>query len=1038
MRRVLVALGVAWALAGSVSACAGASGGAARSPRSSLRGAGALGRADPTVMGAHLVPQAIDEDKSLGAEPGGGVRLIAAGVRVVSLPNGAVLAAEDRLPQAPSATQQLPERLGGGFLFVLGNVVWRAERWLAPARPLFATSTAITRVVIGLDRVYLRVASGATQAIDPARGVPLDPGAWPPAPFVGEVAAADGWRAVAVTDLRGAIATFDAGASWKPLSLPIDPRHAIVLGDSLAVGGADITTRADAWFEVRADGQVGRIAAPAKTPSAEIAPTLDPLAKPFGKRPLLAAIEDGWPLADGTAVVARDGALARVRIRDGALADLAVDAFPLKPSRCHPVSLARPSDPGAFGFVCGEPRAATILYAYDAPAGRVTELRRFDEPRMVLTSGNGAIAVRGGCARSAPADDEDRAQQSYCLLPRDGGWREVRLRGDIGAERVAVLGDGRLAIVSPPRGDIASARLTVLDGGATKTTVLAFPTLSPEVARVLRDGVWLHGIEERRKGVLGGWIEHMGSVLGYEIELDGKVRLGQFLHDAGAPMVSGRYGLGWTASRRGYETIDGGMTWTPLDLPEPIGDGAPGASAPKTAQPPRPPQTRACGPIGCMMAGWIRVGWGAARSQPPAVDGVASQKLTYKSAPALTLACEPTRGAPPPVPTVVLPPRPNLPDGPVASPWAGLRPAALATLDWSPLYSSAPPPLRADDLGLSIETSELLDRGPRTGPVARFYAWGARGSEWETTSRWVARWIWPYASSQEVHASPPVAAPRVVIESSRFATGGGVTRPVASWAVEPGDDAQHALLIARRMAPTDAVPFELASDRPPTEIRRADGEPFGEVEAAVRAGGKWFIASTQNGGELPATVVWEVDAGVARELFRAPRAGGDGSKLAPVRLARRSDGRALGVVVEGQPNAERSTPLRWVLGIDIATGAALDLEPLGASDLADRPAIDVCGGDEPGWVLDTTWSGVIQLHTSVRPVTALRSVYARLRLSRERACIERIAGTVDASPDGLSRRGAEGGRGGARGDAPSLEVSALAAHARYSLRCVKK
>src|SRR5262249_35263516 len=161
----------------------------------------------------------------------------------------------------------------------------------------------------------------------------------------------------------------------------------------------------------------------------------------FGKRPLVAAIEDGWPLADGTAIIARDGALARVRLADGALVEAVTEAYPLKPSRCHPISLARKDALGAFGFVCGESRGKTILYRYDPAGGRMIELRRFDKPRLVIASGNGAIAVRGACDESAPSDDADRTQQSYCLLPRDDAWREIRVRGEIGGERVVVLAD---------------------------------------------------------------------------------------------------------------------------------------------------------------------------------------------------------------------------------------------------------------------------------------------------------------------------------------------------------------------------------------------------------------------------------------------------------------------------------------------------------------------------------------------------------------------------------------------------------------------
>jgi hypothetical protein len=124
-------------------------------------------------------------------------------------------------------------------------------------------------------------------------------------------------------------------------------------------------------------------------------------AKTFGKRPLASAIEDGWPLTDGTAVVARDGALARVRLSDGALTELVQDAFPMKPARCHPVSLTRPNAVGAFGFVCGEPRGTTVVYAYDPLRGRLAEIKRFEKPRVVTSSGNGALAVRGSCAEDA-------------------------------------------------------------------------------------------------------------------------------------------------------------------------------------------------------------------------------------------------------------------------------------------------------------------------------------------------------------------------------------------------------------------------------------------------------------------------------------------------------------------------------------------------------------------------------------------------------------------------------------------------------------
>ncbi|WP_394825305.1 hypothetical protein [Pendulispora albinea] len=1072
-----------------VGALGGCHGGAlsVSEPRGNLRTAGPATKADPTVRGARLVPEIVEEDRAFGVEPGGGVRTIVAGIRVVSQANGALLASEDRLPKAPSITLAVPERMGGGFLFVLDSTVWRAGKWLERAKPIHASPwSVIARVVVGLDRVYLKSSSGAFRAIDPRTGAPVDAGAFPGAPYIGAFGALDGWRAVAVADLRGAMATFDAGASWKPLGLPIDAKDVVPLDEGIAVGGMD-AARAPAWYLVHADGQVSKLAGKpdrreAMGPVAGLggfgsagagsvsslapgASLQSAITKSLGKRPMVAAVEDGWPMADGTAVLARDGALARVRLQDGALVDFAPDAFGLKPARCHPLALGGANDAGAFGFVCGEPRGKTVIYAYDAAHGRLAELRRFDRPRVVLASGTGAVAVRGGCAEDAPSEDADmlplggsgRARSnaanaanapaasrvSYCIRAADGPWREVQLHGQLSGDRMVALADGRVVVVSPPHGDLGAARLTVLDASKKVTTVpIVFPTLAPDVARVMRQGLWLDGFEERGHGVIGGWVEAAGTFLGVQIQLDGHARAGAYVRDAGFPIVSGRYGLGWTASRRGYETTDGGMTWDPVDLPEPI---APTAQS-------RSSTVRACGPAGCVAAGWVRIGWGPPKVAP--MDASLTSRGLRRPTPIVELACEPTRhvaAAPPiqPARAPIVMPEVVLPHSVIWSATGGAsgpRPLPLSNLDWSPFFAVAAPKLPGEELGLSIETGEPLDRTPRTGPLLRLYAWGAKGtSEWERTSRWIARFTSPYASSQEIQTTQPAPAPRVIIDSSRFATGGGIPRPVSSWQVASADDGQHALLVARRLSPAESVPIELEADKPPLEIRRHDGEPFGAIDAALRAGGRWILTGPQGANELPAAVVWEVEGGVARELVRVPRAADNA--IPSLRLAKRPDGRSIGLVVEGQPDPERAVPLRWVLPIDLASGAAGELEPLGSIDFADRDGISACGGDEPGWIVDLPMTSTVHVQTGAAGYPAsLRSVTARVRISSERLCIERMSGIVDGSADALTRgagRAALPARGtkanvGGPGDTATIDVAAFNVRTRYPLRCVKK
>ena len=1114
------------------------SGAPARSPEGSFRSVGVGASADPTVKNARLFPEAVDDSQGYGTEPGGGLRSITAGLRVVTTRDGAISIADERLPQTPQLTIALPERLGGGFLFVLGTTVWRADHWLEPARPIFASYQSVQGIVPGLDRVYIR-AQNAYLAIDGRTGSVLDLGPWPASPFVSGFAAADGWRAAAVTDLRGVVATYDAGATWRALELPMEPRQVLVSGDSLAVGGIE-NGKSEAWFEVRADGTIARLSgapreakgkllstptptrpfypggypgaggvivpmpfpvAPGATATARPAATIaldgpreesvqDAGTRIFGKRPLVAAIEDGWPLTDGTAVIARDGALARVRLSDGALTEMVQGAFPLKPSRCHPVSLTRANAIGAFGFVCGEPRGASAIYAYDPLRGRLSELKRFDRPRVVTTSGNGALAVRGPCAEDGDpsatpreptriepkldggADDgkdartdagknerDERAEKAerekgerekaereaaakaaapevhpYCILGHDNAWREVHVRGDVGGERVIVLADGKIAVVSPPQGHSGSARLTLLDKGHATTLPVAFPNVTADIARVLRLGVWLDGFEERRPGVVGGWIEAGGARLGVEIALDGKAVLGQFVRDAGMPFVSGRYGFGWTPSRRGFETTDGGMTWTSLELPEPL-------------VPIGKVERRACGPVGCLAAGWLRVGWGETKKPPVPPAPPPHRATTTVSPPQLVLACEPTL---PPMPT---PPAPKPKTATVTPPGSsaavrrtfGGPPVLAATgaagvAELPSFFSQPGPLLRDSERGMPFEVPELLERSsPRLGGLARAYAWGPKGGDWETQGKWQVKWLSPFAGWSESHASVPTLPPQVLIDFTKQSSAYGTYYQAYSsfFSIAAGDDPSHAMLVVRRSTRTDMTPIELEADRAPVEIHRADGEPFLEIDAVTRAAGRWFIVTPPPAGaSSPVTTIWQVDGAVARELVHIPRAAVESGRPAGARLARRSDGRTIGLVVDGQPTAERTTATRWVLPIDLETGQLGEPESLGYTDLAGS-TLEACTDDVVGWGFDTTLPGTARVRLP-QGSGSMHALYVRLRLTTTHACVERIAGMYDGQS---ADRAAQLTRAGARaGGALSLKpgelvATAFASQGRYALRC---
>ena len=367
---------VAFALAATLGC--GASGGApSHRPGESISGwgrgdaerfQGLTGRLDPTVLGARFVPAGVAGVVAWGTEPGGGVRGIAGGMRLVSYDDGRITTAPNCFAGTPTTMVELPERLGGGFLFGWSKQLWRAQRWLAPATPIYASGPPLGLVQVGLDRVYVRYGDGTLAALDPRTGAALDLGPLRIAPHVQRIAALDGWRALAIADLRGVLFTADAGSSWRALTVPGDVTDVSVEAGAFLVETLEVA--ATGWpggvrprgFLVQASGDVEP--APPRTPSpVREMPAAEPAPAgfhPFGAHPLTTALEDGWPVGDDEALVARDGALGRIRLSNGELLDVVAGAFSMSPSRCHPLALGHADDPRAFGFVCtglgAEPR----------------------------------------------------------------------------------------------------------------------------------------------------------------------------------------------------------------------------------------------------------------------------------------------------------------------------------------------------------------------------------------------------------------------------------------------------------------------------------------------------------------------------------------------------------------------------------------------------------------------------------------------------------------------------------------------------------
>jgi hypothetical protein len=315
-------------------------------------------------------------------------------------------------------------------------------------------------------------------------------------------------------------------------------------------------------------------------------------------------------------------------------------------------------------------------------------------------------------------------------------------------------------------------------------------------------------------------------------------------------------------------------------------------------------------------------------------------------------------------------------------------------------------------------------------PIARLFAWGPAYRDWDTTAgRWEVRWDWAWGGWRDARASSQAPVPWPTLDSTRHALGLGAGS-ATQWTLAPGDDAAHALLVARHTLPSPSSDLiVLESERPPLTVQRADGKPLADVESAIRASGRWYVATPESPSEPSATVVWELDGGVARERARVPRAGFENH--AEARLARRSDGRALGLVVEGQPDVSRP-PSLWVTGLNLETRTFDEPEPIARG--AGQP-IAVCTAADSGWEFDMAYPGAIDVAIGDRWTASLQSPVVHVRASRDGMCGDRILG--GANPFATAAPAALWSRPGGKlpASVPAIDVGVLSARTRYGLRC---
>ncbi len=959
---------------GAASATPSASGTAAAKAPKSMDPPGVVGM----VAGSFLVPELMPE-KGVFLREEGHKKMLVDRMRLIVHEDGSIERATELLPNTYASATALPSRLGGGFLFHSSGggstQLWRASSWLGKLEPLTQVSPVAEEIVAGFDRLYVRhQSSNRLTAVDPQSGAPLPLGPLPPSVSYGALAFADGWRAVVDTDLRGPLVTFDAGTTWRPLKLAERP------GTITAITGDPTLFVAGGKYVIDAAGAIRFHPDPPKKLATEkdadeAAAKLARPAGPLGKKPLRAALEDGFPEDGRSAIVARGGALARVSLRDGSVSRILEEAYKDRDAACHAVRVGK-----GWGFVCGERDGATSVLAFEAPFS-LREVWRFDKPRFVASSGNGALVARGGCTDepSAPADG-----RTYCIRGVDGVTKQIRVTGDLGAERVIALADGRVVVLVPPRRE--AGQITVLKGAAVESSAaMKFPQRPADSSRIAKRGLWLDGFEEREPGVIGGWVEAGGSVVGVRVSMSGEVKLGELRTDPNGAVLAGRFGVSMGDDGEAAESTDGGMTWSSFEVPDHEIDA--------------PPRTRACGAVGCALASWLRVGWG----KPLVKEDFATAKAPsapytpMRTASTVSMSCELLGSVTPPLPEKKAAkddkPKPAYP--PPYSRYGhggygygygyGSRP------QWSAFRNTAAPALGKDEVG--VDTGTFGDFA-----AMRSYAWGKKGADWTKVGKWLVRFDDRFDLGGGVRSSATTLPPWADETSAMSGVAGGMTYGVLNWSVylDPGGRAALA-----QACNGPCLLYSFAEGQSPLALRDGSGK-LGNYQrilsasgttngGAVRIGESWFFLT--QGASYDAIALWRADLGVVRQLGAYFRPSRRYATLEAPRLVRRAVGTGLGLLVTAPRGPNDAATTWYVLPVDRDTGAVEEPIFLGRRDLSGAMP-ERCAPGQDGWLMDTPleMTPSIDLGASFAP---LDGVEMRLRVDPGSVCAEGISARID-------------------------------------------
>ncbi len=596
-------------------------------------------------------------------------------------PNGAIEQVSSRAAEMLMGGVPVPPRFGGGFLFWDSGALYRARSFCAPLEPVASLPTNAIGVEFGPSYVLVFLEDSAPRAfgLDPARPLPLSPHG------VIEVAALEDGRALALDATGRALASTDAGKTWRDVTSTAGAVRGLTdEGSEIALVS---NKNLGAWLQK--DGQLSQ------GPFAPRAP-----AEPRPAEALLRAVMGGLPLPDGRILTSDKRGMSLVDPRSGSAQPTTALGF--EASSCRPLSL---EDEGLAACFSQDKTGTTTTVVSHVLSASPRAEKRFTGATLRIFPGR-TLNVIAGC-------DGARSEGVTCVRAPGGTWSETRLAAELLQQWQPLWWlpreTGGTAVIASER-NARAPHLALLDPQTETATQWDAPSEQVNPSSLSAE----HQVSFREFAD--------GSVRGFtftgSIAVDPKGHVSRGEHTFESVTNAGAHGLARDSSKRLWQSNDWGAHWLEI-APPPFDSTLEGAGAKEDPRPAGHGPDMHCSSAGCVIdhssgvGSWLRLGW---PNDPPTRAATATRPRESLS----TAAPAPERALPV-IPTLhCAPTKREARTAPSAGKPAPAQKKQRANIEFHDLFSTAEDYQRGG-LRASFEF-DAKSRAAQSAPTGRFNA----------------------------------------------------------------------------------------------------------------------------------------------------------------------------------------------------------------------------------------------------------------------------------------------------------------------------